>query len=158
MASPDPVNPYAPPAAPVDTGDAGPPRRPFLVWVISAIYVVGGVWTLYIIYLTASGKFPAPPHVREYYDRLGTIDYLMTGILTALNFAAGVQLFRLKASALRLLLIALGVSVLSLLYQWVTGALPALFRSSGISVFFSLGMALAILAYVYRLKKRTVLR
>jgi hypothetical protein len=158
MPSPDPVNPYATPAAPVDTGEAGPPRRPFLVWVIAAIYVVGGVWTLFIVYMTASGKFPMPPHVREYYDRLGTVDYLVTGILAALNFAGGVQLFRLRASALRLLLIALAVSVLQLLYQAATGALSVLLQSSGISIFFSLGMAVLILAYVYRLKKRAVLR
>ena len=158
MASPDPANPYATPAAPVDTGDAGPPRRPFLVWVIAAIYVVGGVWTVFIVYMIASGTYPMPPHVSEYYDRLGTVDHLITGILASLNFGGGVQLFRLRASALRLLAIALGVSVLQLLYQTATGALSVLFHSSGISIFFSVAIAILILAYVYRLKKRGVLR
>jgi hypothetical protein len=158
MASPDPVNPYAPPTSPVDTGEVGPPRRPFLVWVIAAIDVLGSVWTLYIVYLAASGRLPLPAEVRAYYDSLGAFDYTLTGLTAALNCVGGIQLFRLRTSALRLLAAAFGVSILSLLYQAVTGALPALLATSAVGVMFSLGLALAILAYVYRLKKRGVLR
>src|SRR5690242_12170112 len=94
-------DPYAPPSAPVAEIDdpSAPPARPKLVWVIAAVYVLGGAWSLFITMMMRSGAIPTPPEARAYYESLGAVDYTLTFATTALNVIGGILLFRLRARA-----------------------------------------------------------
>src|SRR5689334_24622612 len=93
-------DPYAPPSTPVVEIDdpSAPPRRPKWVWVISMLYVLGGLWSLFITTMMHTGTLPTPPGARAYYDSLGLVDTL-TFVSTALNVIGGILLFRLRARA-----------------------------------------------------------
>ena len=154
-------DPYAPPNAPVREIDdpSAPPARPKWVWVISILYVLGGAWSLFFTTMMQTGAIPTPPEARAYYGSLGVEDYALTFLTTTLNLIGGVLLFRLRAKALVFLAAAVGSSLLTLLYQWWTGSLGRmLVGPSGFGLFIGIGVALAVVAYVHRLKVRGVLR
>ena len=50
-------------------------RRPVLVWIISVLYVVGGLISPLAIYLAVTGHLPLPPARRHFYDGFGTLNY-----------------------------------------------------------------------------------
>src|SRR4051794_32950773 len=107
-------DPYAPPSAPVAEIEEplATPRRPNWVWVIAVLYVLGGLWSLFITTMMHSGAIPTPPAAPAYYDSLSTLDYTLTFLTTALNVIGGILLFRLRAQGLVFLA---GAAVSSLL-------------------------------------------
>src|SRR5262245_59225577 len=134
-------DPYAPPASRVEdvVDPSAPPRRPKLVWVIAAVYIFGGLWGLLSILLVRAGTFPTPPETQAYYAQLTLLDYALTAAVTTLNIIGAILLFRLRSQAAALLASAVGLSILSILYQLTTGALRALLNSTGgVGIFFSL--------------------
>jgi hypothetical protein len=154
-------DPYAPPSAPVAEVDdpSAPPRRPKWVWAISIVYVLGGLWSLFITTMMHSGTLPTPPEARAYYDSLGGVDYTLTLLTTALNVMGGVLLFRLRAKALVFLAAAVVSSLTTLAYQSITGSLARIIAGpGGYGVFIGISVALAVIAYVHRLKVKGVLR
>jgi uncharacterized membrane protein YccC len=74
-------------------------RRPELVWIISVLYVFGGLSTPCVTYLAVTGHLPLTPARRHFYDGFGTLNYMEIAVTSVLGIAFGVQLFRLKASA-----------------------------------------------------------
>ena len=154
-------DPYAPPSAPVAEIEdpSAPPRRPTWVWVISILYVLGGLWSLFITTMMHSGAFPTPPEARAYYDSLSVVDYTLTFLTTALNVIGGILLFRLRAKAFVFLTGAVVSSLLTLVYQSFTGSLGRMIAGpGGYGLFIGIGVALAVIAYVHRLKVKGVLR
>jgi hypothetical protein len=154
-------DPYAPPSAPVAEIDdpSAPPRRPTWVWVISILYVLGGLWSLFITTMMHSGTVPTPPEARAYYDALSVVDYTLTFLTTALNVIGGILLFRLRAKAFVFLTAAVVSSLLTLVYQSFTGSLGRMIAGpGGYGLFIGISVALAVIAYVHRLKVKGVLR
>jgi hypothetical protein len=154
-------DPYAPPTAPVAEIEdpLATPRRPKWVWVIAVLYVFGGLWSLFITTMMHSGAIRTPPEARAYYDSLSTLDYTLTFLTTALNVIGGILLFRLRAKALAFLAAAVVSSLLTLLYQSFTGALGRMLSGpGGYGLFVGISVALAVIAYVHRLKVKGVLR
>jgi len=106
-----------------------------------------------------SGAFPTPPEARAYYDSLSMVDYTLTFLTTALNVIGGILLFRLRAKAFVFLTGAVVSSLLTLVYQSFTGSLGRMIAGpGGYGLFIGISVALAVIAYVHRLKVKGVLR
>ena len=110
-------DPYAPPSAPVAEIDdaSATPGRPRWVWVISVLYVLGGLWSLFITTMMHSGAIATPPEVRAYYESLSALDYTLTFLTTALNvsfMAERLSVFGLVVGV-ALLLTGLGLVILA---------------------------------------------
>lgn len=153
-------DPYCAPQSVVSDVDAGSrPERPTLVWVITIFFGLSAVWTLASFALIWSGTVLLPPAAREYYDRLGFLDYALTLGVTALNLWGIVLFFRLRAIAVNVFIAALGLALLINAYQFLfKGLAPALGGAGGFGMVLGLLLWGAILLYAYRLKTRGVLR
>jgi len=148
-------DPYAPPSGPVAEIDhpSATPRRPKGVWVISVLYVLGGLWSLFITTMMHSGTIPTPPEAPAYYDSLSTLHYTLTFLTTALNVIGGILLFRLRAQSARISRrrsrVVAPDAALPIVHRIVRGMLAG---PGGYGVFVGISVALAIIAYVHRLK------
>jgi hypothetical protein len=135
-------------------------QRTVGIWVIVAYIGFSVAITPYTIYSTMR----VYPNAR--------VPYLLTAISLALNVAGAVALFKLKASALRLFVMAFAVVMLSTVYMLTVldphvdmpvGMDEVLFRSvmratQIFAVSLTVGIYLAIILYLVRLKRRGVLR
>ncbi|MEK8016807.1 MAG: hypothetical protein VSS75_008060 [Candidatus Parabeggiatoa sp.] len=133
-------------------------RKP--IWVkLFLIYVsMGAIGMVYSYLIMSSGTLPMTPEQRAYFDNLGMLDYLLIFSSTLLNLAAGITLFRLRAIAVKLLLISLILSPILMLYTvFISGYSPATPLEQIISLISSLvgmGILIAIFLYSLNLKKQ----
>jgi hypothetical protein len=153
-------DPYAAPQSAVSDVDADArPGRPLLVWIITVFFGLSAVWTLVSFALILSGAVPLPPAAREYYARLGILDYALTIGVSALNLWGIVLLFLLRARAVKVILAALAVTLLINAYQvLLKGLAPALGGAGSMGMVIGPSLWAAILFYAWRLKAKGVLR
>lgn len=154
------TNPYAPPRAPLADPEPGKRGRPAMVWVISLFLGFGVVFgAISTIALLAGHPIGGEPTARAA-AHLTVLDHLSALVMAALSAGAVVSLFRLKRSALPLFggVFALGLASL-LLNASFRPAYRAMFEGPGLySAAAGWLINLAILAYVWRLRARGVLR
>jgi hypothetical protein len=135
-----------------------PNRKP--IWVkLFLIYVsMGAIGMVYSYLLMSSGSLPMTPEQRAYFGNLGMLDYLLIFSSTLLNLAAGITLFRLRAIAVKLLLITLILSPILMVYTFfISGYSPASPAEQIVSIISSLvgmGILIAIFVYSLNLKKQ----
>jgi hypothetical protein len=125
-------------------------RRPVLVWIISVLYVVGGLISPLAVYLAVTGHLPLTPARRHFYDGFGTLNYLGIVVTAALDLAFGIQLFRLKASAPYLITALFLVSIAKAFWYWPSLPMTGLLVISRIA---GLILSLCIVGYSWNLLK-----
>ena len=123
-------------------------RRPILVWVICAFYVIGIVVTIPTILALTSGAIALSPAATEYYQSFGVVNYL--GVLTSAILAAlaAGTLFRMRRSAFAYASAGFVVTLLKIMWYW-----PVL-RATGVPVWyqvFTIAVGAVIVLYVWRL-------
>jgi hypothetical protein len=132
-------------------------KRPLLVWVIFLFILVASGGSLASFALIYSGRAPMSPAMKAYFQSMGIFDYATTALLLALNIAGVILLFRLRKSAVPLLVGASALNVaLTIRAELVTNWAQALGSNSSAAIS-GLGMALAIAWYADRLKRRGLL-
>ena len=126
--------------------------RPKLVWVISVIVglMAASQLTILSFALTSSN-----PGVRNVATSLGTFDWLMLYVLAAILLASMVLLFRLRRRAVSWFAVYIGLA------SWAAWGLAlAPVNPPYFDELVSLGgllVALGVLAYMLRLRKRKIL-
>jgi membrane protein implicated in regulation of membrane protease activity len=69
------------------------------VWVVFAFYLLSAGWTLLSFALIWSGTITLGHAQREYFAKLGFLDYLTSLGVACLSIAAALLLFRLRRAA-----------------------------------------------------------
>ena len=160
------TNPYAAPEAPVADVEAvgAPSKRPKLVWVIFLFTLFGVCSASFAVYLQLTGQFPAPNEVyRRYLESIPIYMHVATLVLAGLYLAAAIQLFRLKAVALKLYVVHFSAGLVLTAVQLADPHYRAIFGEAGsgsglIGGAIGWVIALAIIFYCRRLVRRGVLR
>ncbi|HYX63995.1 MAG TPA: hypothetical protein VE935_07235 [Burkholderiales bacterium] len=153
------ANPYAPPRAAVaDTGEAKH-GRPVLVWVICIVFGFGVIFGVISTIALLAGRPIGGEAAARAVAYMTTLDHVYGLAMSAITAWAVVALFRLKRSALPILLAIFGLGLASvLLNSLFRPEYRALFAGPGIySVAAGWLINLAILGYVWRLRARGVL-
>lgn len=152
------INPYAAPRAAVaDPGSSS--GRPGWVWAILIFYCLGAVGTIVSYLGVFTGAIDLPEDQRQYFAKLGFIDYALSILIVGTKLVASVQLFRLRRQSLYLFPSALVLGLLSTGWHaaskgWVTAV-----GSSGLaSTLFGWGISIAVCVYTWRLAKAGVLK
>lgn len=155
-------NPYAAPGARVADSKGGdePSGRPVLVWIISILNFIGGVWGLIFLVLVLADIFPLPPELKAHYASLTLADHAMTVGMSVINIVGAILLFRLRALAAHVMAAGLVVSLLTMLYAaiFTTSFREIVMASSGIGVLLGTILSIAVVAYVYHLRAKGVLK
>jgi hypothetical protein len=152
-------NPYATPKTPVADG-APDGRRPVLVWIITIYMLFGVVAGVVGSYLLFTGKLPmADPAQRAYLESFGAADFALSVITGGVYAAAAVYLFRLRKKALNLFIAHMILSLSTTAYHMLDPNYRAFMAGTG-TVGAAVGWAvtLAVIFYVYRLRRRGILR
>ncbi|MEJ0000774.1 MAG: DUF4339 domain-containing protein [Verrucomicrobiota bacterium] len=147
---------------------AGRRRRPVMVWVISIFYFIAtpmGILSLVLLPMLASSNLPMSEAQRRYFQSEGIFDYLLAAVPVLLNLAAAILLLMLRRQAFYCFGAAFLLVILSFVYQiafrgWLQtiGSQPGGLIGGGIGALFSIGINVAIVWYVWRLKETNVLR
>ena len=134
------------------------PRRPVLLWLILIYYGLSGAWTTLSFLLIRSGAIPLSDAQRRYFSELGPLDLAQTLGSALLLLAFAVQLFRLRASAIPILIAALIFNVTATAWHALTtNWLEAIGAPGLIGTGIAWAVMLAVLVYCRRLRSREVL-
>jgi hypothetical protein len=132
-------------------------KRPLLVWLITLFSGLAIVLTLASFVLVYSGRVPLNPAEKSYFQGLGIFDHATTALLMVLNTAGVILLFRLRKSAVPLIV---GASALNLaltiraelVTRWAQATGPV--HTGAIC---GVGLALAIAYYAENLRRKRLL-
>lgn len=146
------------PDAPRDAGDAGPRRRPVLVYVIVGFVFLSVAWTIAGVWLLATfdPAADASEEMARLRAALGPVDLGFMGVLLVLNLLAAVALFRLRRAAVGLFGAVVAVTLLNQLWMFLFQ--PQLVAAQGpIAGIAGVVLPLLFLLYASRLARRGVL-
>ena len=132
-------------------------KRPKLVWAITIFLVISVPFGLLSIFLVLTDQLPLAPALQAYYDSLSVFDHSATVLVSLLNVAGAISLFRLRKAAVWLFAVALGLNGLLILSHTLTKNLIEATGGSGGTFFFGLLIPLGIVFYAWRLKQKGVL-
>ena len=154
------MNPYAPPSAPLADREEGQPGRPLLVWVITVLAAFGLLFDMVGTILLLAGHPIGGDEAAQAAQFLGSFDHLATLAIDALSAIAVIALFRLKRSALPLFLAAFAATAAFVLLESLFHAeYRALFQGAAVLANAAGWLInVAIVAYVWRLHARSILR
>jgi hypothetical protein len=159
-------NPYAPPAANLASaaddeanGQPGKRKRPILVWLISLFYAWGIVGTIISFAMIFGSSNPVFMMLRDYYSKMSFFPMLLSGVGFGLTAWGTVQFFRLKSVALKILLAAFAINILSMLIGFFQPTPPGQTSASYFSALgFGVFINFAVILYVWRLVRKGILR
>jgi hypothetical protein len=154
------MNPYAPPRAALADPAGGPPGRPVMVWVICVFLGFGIAFEAISTIALLAGRPIGGQEAALATAYLKPMDPIISLLTSGLSAVAVLALFRLKSSAFPLFLAALGLGAASLLLNGLLRPeYRAVFDRAGLpTLIIGWGINLAILAYVWRLRTRGILR
>lgn len=133
-------------------------KRPKLVWVIFIFYVLSAVLMLYSFYLVYNRSISGTEAQEQYFASQSVVEYGLTVLLLALNFAAALYLFFMRKKAPYLFSVNLLLSFLLTVWHTLTkGWLSAVGGSGLIGIIIGWGISIAVCAYSWRLLRRGVL-
>jgi len=132
-------------------------QRPILVWIISGFFFLSAGYTLYAFISLISGATPLNAQQQLYVDSLTPINYMTSIGIAALNLSAAVMLFLLKKQAAPLFLAGFTLGILSGVYNIATTNWLETGAASVVGFFLSQLLVLAVVAYVFKLRKRGTL-
>ena len=132
-------------------------KRPRLVWVILAFLVWAVGTQLVASFFLVTRQLP--DELLQKLDTFPLVDYIVGFLLMLLYAAAGIALFMLRRVAFALFALSFALSVALALFN--LSMRPVYFETMQETYFIALVgrllIALAIIAYVYRLVKRGIL-
>ena len=133
-------------------------KRPKWVWVITITFVLSSVYTVYSIYAVKNGLVSLDEAQKEYFARLGFIDWGISAITALLNVTAAITLFMLKKITVKIWAAAVTVAIFSHVYSLLfTNYFESMPASGVIGAFTGLLIVIAIYFYTRRLNARGVL-
>lgn len=138
---------------------SGPVTRPVWVWVISIVYFLFGVTSLFASYTFQSGTISAPPEYQKYLDTLNASDHTFNMLIALTNTVGAAALFLLRKAAFPLFLTSLMLSLLMTGWRILNvGFSHAFVGGSPIGFIFGSLALLMICSYTLKLQKQGILR
>jgi len=123
-------------------------RRPMLVWAIF-IFATLSLANLFSYYLIVSGDMVSEGLAGEYYKTLGVLDHVLNVFNPIYFYLCALQLFRLKAVALKLYLGYIPLMAAALTHNLFSPTWRALVEAEPLS-YYSIAISFVLyLAYVY---------
>ncbi len=136
---------------------AARPTRPALVWLVSiALGLAASVTSLVLAWLLFAEPALLAPQVRFARESLSAFDWASLFVMSVTLLTSMVMLFRLRKSAVHLFVLYLALGMLVTAWYAMTPGQESHF-DSGITLFVGMPVAIAVLFYMLRLKKRAVL-
>lgn len=135
-------------------------KRPKLVWVIFLFYLFSAGYTLLSFLLIFSGALPLNAAQATYFHNLSALAISVAVVISLLNLAGAVMLFRLRKVAPLLFIAAFAITLAQTLQQIVMTNLIAALAASGGVIGLAIGYAIsaAVCIYAWKLKTRGALQ
>jgi hypothetical protein len=133
-------------------------RRPVGVWIVSMYFALSITGTVISLAELLAGELTLTRAQQDYFETLGPTDYIGGATTLLLSSWAAVELFRLRARAVRILFVVLVLNVGASLYHLLaTNWSDALGMTGLASVTAGLSVLAIILVYAWTLERRGVL-
>jgi hypothetical protein len=133
-------------------------RRPVGVWIVSVYFALSITGTVISLAELLAGELTLTRAQQDYFETLGPTDYIGGATTLLLSSWAAVELFRLRARAVRILFVVLVLNVGASLYHLLaTNWSDALGMTGLASVTAGLSVLAIILVYAWTLERRGVL-
>ncbi|MFT7053736.1 MAG: hypothetical protein ACJAU1_001293 [Psychromonas sp.] len=135
-------------------------RRPMLVWAIF-IFATVSLSSLFSYYLIVSGDIVSEGLVGQYHKTLGVLDHVFNVFNPIYFYLCALQLFRLKAVALKLYLGYIPLMVAALTHNLFSPTWRALVEAEPLSYYstaISFVLYFAYVYYSYQLIKKGILK
>jgi len=133
-------------------------RRPVGVWIVSVYFALSITGTVISLAELLAGELTLTRAQQDYFETLGPTDYIGGATTLLLSSWAAVELFRLRARAVRILFVVLVLNVGASLYHLLaTNWSDALGMTGLASVTAGLSVLAVILVYAWTLERRGVL-
>ena len=133
-------------------------KRPFGVWIVSAYFALSITGTVISLVQLLAGDMSLTRAQQDYFETLGPTDYVGGATTLLLSSWAAVELFRLRARAVTILLVVLVLNVGASLYHFLaTNWSDALGMTGLAGVAAGLSLLAIILVYAWMLQRRGVL-
>ena len=133
-------------------------RRPVGVWIVSVYFALSITGTVISLAELLAGDLTLTRAQQDYFETLGPTDYIGGATTLLLSSWAAVELFRLRARAVRILFVVLVLNVGASLYHLLaTNWSDALGMTGLASVTAGLSVLAVILVYAWTLERRGVL-
>jgi len=133
------------------------PNRPIAVWLIFLWYMFAACWTLLGFVVIYKGLVPLTEAQQAYIAHLNFFDYVITAIVTALNIAAPILLFRLSRTAVPLFAAAFVLNLGTVIRAVFGSNWTEAIGHHGMGGYLGLFIAFAISLYAIRLRRRGIL-
>ena len=134
-------------------------KRPILVWVIVAFFLLSASFTLLSFYLILSGAVPLTPAQQTYFEKLTKVDYGLSIVVGVVNLTGAIALFLLRRLAFYLFSGALALSMLMAPWHMLTKDwLSAAGGPGAAGGLFGWVILLAVCLYAWKLTKVGILR
>ena len=133
-------------------------RRPVGVWIVSVYFALSITGTVISLAELLAGELTLTRAQQDYFETLGPTDYIGGATTLLLSSWAAVELFRLRARAVRILFVVLVLNVGASLYHLLaTNWSDALGMTGLAGVAAGLSLLAIILVYAWTLERRGVL-
>ncbi|MFT6986473.1 MAG: hypothetical protein ACJAT7_002309 [Psychromonas sp.] len=135
-------------------------RRPILVWVIF-IFATVSLSSLFSYYFMVSGDIVSEGLVGEYHKTLGVLDHVFNVFNPIYFYLCALQLFRLKAIALKLYLGYIPLMAAALTHNLFSPTWRALVEAEPLSYYsiaISFVLYFAYVFYAYQLIKKGIIK
>ena len=136
---------------------AARPTRPALVWLVSiALGLTASVTSLVLAWLLFAEPALLAPQVRFARESLSAFDWVSLFVMSVTLLTSMVMLFRLRKSSVHVFVLYVALGTLVTAWYAMTPEQESHF-DPGITLFVGMPVAVAVLLYMLRLKKRAVL-
>lgn len=136
---------------------AARPTRPVLVWLVSITFgLTASVTSLVLAWLLFAEPALLAPQVRFARESLSAFDWASLFVMSATLLTSMVMLFRLRKSSVRLFVLYLALGMLGTAWYAMTLEQEPHFDLR-VTLLLGMPVAIAVLLYMLRLKKRAVL-
>lgn len=133
-------------------------KRPGWVWVISILFFLSAISTLFSYYLIASGKIALSPTEKLYFESITSVDLILSILIGLTNLIGAVSLFLLRKQAYYFFLSAFILNIVVTIGQILNKGFVAAVSSSGvIGMLVGWGLLVVVCMYTKKLEKSGIL-
>ena len=133
-------------------------KRPLGVWIVCAYFALSITGTVISLAQLLAGDMTLTQAQQDYFETLGPTDYAGGATTLLLSSWGAIELFRLRARAVKILLVVLVLNIGASLYHFLaTNWSDALGMTGLAGVAAGLSLLAIILVYAWTLRRRGVL-
>ena len=134
-------------------------KRPILVWLITIFCMLPFAVTSFSLYVLFSGVLTLKPEDRAYLEAMSNIDWFVSGLIGILLLLFAISLFFLRKVSFYIFTGYFLITIAETLHSAISKGLLEVHGGPGIlGTGFSLLIDIAIMMYVWNLRKSGILR